>query len=66
METKAMSKEDWIIIRLLFSLLRTGTLKPDMWWRDANKSVAYLMDKYGMETVFAAIDAIEQEKGPLQ
>ena len=58
-----MSKEDWIITRLLFSLIRTGTRMPDMWWRDANKTIAYLTDKYGMETVFAAIEAIRREKG---
>lgn len=57
-----MSKEDWIIMRLLFALLRCNN-KPDLWMNDVHKSIVHLMKKDEGRSFFAALSALEQEKG---
>jgi hypothetical protein len=54
-----MSKEDWIILRLLFSVARAADAKAfaDL---DVARSVLYLTRKYGERRV---LDCITQLKG---
>lgn len=53
-----MSKEDWIILRLLHEAIRAN------WWcaPDHLKAVDYLAKKYGRKQLNACVDQLKEEK----
>ncbi len=56
----AITKEDWIIIRLLRSRMRAGEINSaDV--IDVHQSVYYLFKKYGWEVMDAAADVLDAE-----
>jgi hypothetical protein len=57
-----MSKEDWIILRLMRNTLRKGGSDARA-WRDLHETALYLLKKYGWEQFDAAVTALEIEEG---
>jgi len=59
-----MSKEDWIILRLLkMALFHSGmTLNKFGVQPDVVKSILYLRKKYGSEKFYAAIDELNNKE----
>jgi hypothetical protein len=46
-----MSKEDWIILRLISPLLKTFKHQNEATRRDCTKTLVYLINKYGADFV---------------
>lgn len=57
-----MSKEDWIILRLMRNTLRKGGSDART-WRDLHETALYLLKKYGWGQFDAAVTALEIEEG---
>lgn len=53
-----MSREDWIILRLLFAARHTELRN----YRDFTKAVLHLADRYGLKVLFECIDALRAER----
>jgi len=56
-----MSKEDWIILRVLVAAMRTDGMFKMSRNNDIVRTVNYLINKYGNTTVLNNIDAIHEE-----
>lgn len=56
-----MSKEDWIILRVLFVAVECGAQKT---FRsvDAVSAIRYLLNKYGRKHVWKCVDQLHEEK----
>ena len=52
-----MTKEDWIILRLLKASSRTQACAHP----DYVRSILYLVDKYGIVAIIAGIDQLQEE-----
>jgi hypothetical protein len=55
-----VSKEDWIIMRLLYKLVNSGSRE----WRDIDmvKAMIYIGDKYGHKVLAQAADLLREER----
>jgi hypothetical protein len=56
-----MSKEDWIILRVLVAAMRTDTANKLPRDKNIVKTVDYLLNKYGNVTLGNNIDTIHEE-----
>ncbi len=55
-----MTAEDWIILRLLMAMTRKSSyLLGD---EETIRSTHYLVHKYGLDVLFNAVDALNEEK----
>jgi len=56
-----MSKEDWIILRMLFVAVECDARKTFK-SVDAVRTISYLLDKYGRKHVRKCVDQLHEEK----